>query len=205
MRRLAVQRALFAGRLELDRRSLFAMAVRLLRDRGESAVGDFEGPFDVLVRVLRRQERPLARIGDPKQDVVPETMDEPVPPTPGVRAEGVAEVPDLVLGREVHVPYRPDVFDPGRDATIVREVLEAGEELPAEAVHVVVVFGMLPEDLDRLQSGRDPDRVAVVGARMEGRVPPTAARFEGLHDLRFATKSRELESASRDFPEGRHV
>src|SRR2546426_10545326 len=205
MGRLAVQGGLFACGLELDRGGLLSMAVCFFRDRSERAVGHLESPFDVLVRVLRGKERPFARVRDAEQDVVPEAMDEPVPPAPGVRAERVAEVPDLVLCGEVHVPDRPDVFDPGRDATIVREVLEAAEELPAEAIHVFVIFRMLPEDLDRLQASRDPDWMSVVGARMEGRVPPPAARFEGLHDLRFASETRELESAARDLPEGRHI
>src|SRR5207244_10723746 len=120
-------------------------------------------------------------------------------------AESVTDLPDLVHRREVRRPARSAVLDPGRDATIVREVLQAAEQLPAETVDMIVVFGMLSEDLDRLHPCRHSDRVSVVGARMEGRVPPTPARFEGLHDLRLASESRELESASRDFPEGLHV
>src|SRR5205807_4934717 len=83
-----------------------------------------ESPFDVLVRVLRGKERPFARVRDPGQDVVPETIDVPVPPAPCVRAEGIPEVPNLVLRREVHVADRSDMFDPGRDAPIVRKVLQ---------------------------------------------------------------------------------
>src|SRR2546426_11767664 len=191
MGRLAVQGGLFACGLELDRGGLLSMAVCFFRDRSERAVGHLESPFDVLVRVLRGKERPFARVRDAEQDVVPEAMDEPVPPAPGVRAERVAEVPDLVLCGEVPVPDRPDVFNPGRDATIVREVLEAAEELPAEAIHVFVIFRMLPEDLDRLQASRDPDWMSVVSARMEGRVPPPAARFEGL---RSEEHTSELQS-----------
>src|SRR5437660_11341605 len=97
------------------------------------------------------------------------------------------------------------MFDPGRDPPIVRKVLQAAEQLPAKPVHVVVVFGMFTEDLDRLQPCRDPDRVSIVSARMEGRVPPPPARFEGLHDLRLASESRELESASRDLPQAANV
>src|SRR5437899_8691310 len=88
MGRLAVQGGLFACGLELDRGGLLSMAVCFLRDRSERAVGHLEGPFDVFVRVLCGKERPFARVRDPEQDVVPETMDEPVPPATGVRAEG---------------------------------------------------------------------------------------------------------------------
>src|SRR6266542_1819447 len=129
------------------------MASGLLRDRGERVVRDLECPFDVLLRVLRAEERPFAGVRDAEEDVVPEAVDEPVPPAPGVRAEGVAEGPDLVLRREVDVPDRPDVLDPRREASVVRKVLEAREELPAEAVDVIVVLRMLAEDLQALQPG----------------------------------------------------
>src|SRR5437660_11433523 len=172
MGRLAVQGRLFTCGLELDRGGPLSMAVCFFRDRSERAVGHLEGPFDVLVRVLRGKERPFARVRDPEQDVVPETMDEPVPPAPGVRAEGVPEVPDLVFRREVHVPDRSDVLDPGRDATIVREVLQAAEQLPPETVDMIVVSGMLSENLDRLQPCSDPDRISVVNPHMDAPFPP---------------------------------
>src|SRR5256885_16269761 len=143
MGRLSVQGGLFACGLELDRGGLLSMAVCFFRDRSERAVGHLESPFDVLVRVLRGKERPFARVRDAKQDVVPETVDEPVPPAPGVRPEGVPEVPNLVLRGEVHVADRSDGCDPGREATIVREALQAAEQLPSETVPRIVVFGML--------------------------------------------------------------
>ena len=47
--------------------------------------------------------------------------------------------------------------------------------------------------------------MTVVRPRVEGRVPPPAARFEDIHDLRLASEPRDLESAAGDFPERRHV
>src|SRR5207249_5031180 len=92
--RFSVQRRLLADRMELDGGRLLAVASRLLCNRGECVVRDLEGPFDVLFRVFRGEERALARVRDAEQDVVPEAVDEPVPPSTGVRTERIPEVPD---------------------------------------------------------------------------------------------------------------
>src|SRR5713226_1402213 len=205
VRGLAIDGSLLADRLELDRRRLFLMPPRFLPDRRERVVGDLEGPLDVFLRVLRAHERALAGVRDAEEDVVPEAMDEPVPPSPGVRAQRVPEVPDLVFRREVDVADRPDVFDPGWDASVVREVLEAAVELAAEAVDVVVVLGMFSEDLESLEARGDADRMTVVRPRVERGVLPAAARLEDIHDLGFAAEARQLEAAARDFAEGRHI
>src|SRR5713226_4924649 len=182
VRGLAIDGSLLADRLELDRRRLFLMPPRFLPDRRERVVGDLEGPLDVFLCMLRAHERALAGVRDAEEDVVPEAMDEPVPPSPGVRAQRVPEVPDLVFRREVDVADRPDVFDPGRDAPVVREVLEAAVELAAEAVDV-----------------------AVVRPRVERGVLPAAAWLEDVHDLGFAAEARQLEAAARDLAERRHI
>src|SRR5439155_972073 len=116
---------LLADRLELDRRRLFLVPPCLLPDRRERVVGDLEGPLDVFLRVLRAHERALAGVRDAEEHVVPKAMDEPVPPSTRVRTQRVPEVSDLVFRREVDVADRPDVLDPSRDASVVREVLEA--------------------------------------------------------------------------------
>jgi len=46
---------------------------------------------------------------------------------------------------------------------------------------MIVVIRMFTEDLDRLQTCRYSDRVSVVSAAWKC-VPPTPARFKGLHD-----------------------
>src|SRR5437867_12842251 len=196
---------MLADRMELDGGRLLAVASRLLCNRGECVVRDLEGPFDVLFRVFRGEERALARVRDAEQDVVPEAVDEPVPPSTGVRTERIPEVPDFVFRREVNITDRSDVLDPRGDPTVVREVLEPAVELAAEAVDLVVVFRMLREDLETLEARCDTDRMAVIRACMERRVPPAAARLEDVHDLRLAPEARQLEAAARDFAERRHV
>src|SRR5207245_8678398 len=122
-----------------------------------------------------------------------------------VRAQRVREVSGLGIRREVDVPDGPDVFAPGRDATVVREVLQPTVELPTEAVDVIVIFRMLSEDLEPLEARGDADRMAVVGPRVERGVLPAAARLEDVHDLGLAPETRQLEPAARDLAERRHV
>src|SRR5438132_5815114 len=130
-RSLPVGGRLLADGLELDRRDLFLVAPRFLPDRGECVVGDLERPFDVFFRMLRADERALAGVRDSEEDVVPEAVDEPVPPSTRVCAQGVPEVSDLVFRREVDVPDGPDVLDSGWVASVVCEVLEAAVEVEA--------------------------------------------------------------------------
>src|SRR2546422_6857505 len=120
--------------------------------------------------MLRANEGALAGVRDAEEDIVPQAMDEPVPPSTRVRAQRVPEVPNLVFRREVDVADRPDVFDPGRDAAVVREVLEAAVELASKAVDMVVVFRMLSEDFESLQARGDANWMAVVRPRVERRV-----------------------------------
>src|SRR3989442_665237 len=187
-RSIAVHGRLLSDGLQLDRRRLFLVPPGFLSDRRERVVGDLEAPFDVFFRVLRADERALAGVRDAEEDIVPEAVDEPVPPPTRVRAQRVPEVSDLVFRREVDVPDGPDVFDPGRDATVVREVLQPTVELPTEAVDVIVIFRMLSEDLEPLEARGDADRMAVVGPRVERGVLPAAARLEDVHDLGLAPK-----------------
>src|SRR5256712_8183933 len=146
--------------MELDGGRLLAVASRLLCNCGECVVRDLEGPFDVLFRVFRGEERALARVRDAEQDVVPEAVDEPVPPSTGVRAQRVAEVPDFVFCGEVYVPDRSDVFDPGGDPAVVREVLEPAVELAAEAVGLGLVLRVLRQDLEALEAPCATNRMA---------------------------------------------
>src|SRR5438445_418685 len=191
--------------IKLDRCSLFFVQPGFFTNIRERFVDDFKGPFDVLISLLSADELALASIWDAEEDVVPEAVDEPVPPSPRVRTQRVPEVSDLVFRREVDVPDGPDVLDPGRDAAVVREILKPTVELPTEAVDVIVVFRMLSEDLEPLEARGDADRMAVVRPRVERGVLPAAARFEDVHDLGLAPEACELEPAAGDLAERRHV
>src|SRR3972149_5737574 len=132
-------------------------------------------------------------------------MNEPVPPPPGIRTNGVPEVPDLVLRREVDRAHGAAPLPPRGEPAVVREFLKAAEQAPAEGVDVIVDPWVIPKDLEALAPRRQADRMSVVRARVEGPVFPFTPGCDHVHDLRFTAKARELESASRDFSERRQV
>src|SRR3989304_2276058 len=56
------------------------LSANLPRDRRQGLVCDFEREVDILLRVLRAEERTFPRVRDAEQDVVSEAVNEPVPP-----------------------------------------------------------------------------------------------------------------------------